>query len=163
MKNIYVLEGPDGAGKTTLARHIADITKGSILHCSYNNDINIEEYHNETIQAAKRLSKFGAIIIDRWALSEFIYGTIFRDGPSYDTEKLLNDYKDDITYIYCRNDFATINHLHNKINREELFEDMTEVVRLYDEYMLFTNINWIEYNFDIINQFDFLKGIQNDK
>ena len=97
--------GENGTGKTTLANKIAEETKGHVLHCSYNKDWNIEQYHIDIMETAQKLVKYQDVVIDRWAMDEFVYGTVFRGGPSYDTSALIEKYHDDnIVYIYCENE-----------------------------------------------------------
>lgn len=162
---IYIIEGADGTGKSTLANKIAEETKGHILHCSYNKDWNIKEYHKDVIESARKLLKYQSVVIDRWAVSEFVYGTVFRDGPSYDTSALIeSQFNKDVVWIYCDNEDAIKNHKSNSKKRKEMFDDMTHVVEEYDDYITFTQNNWlgipwIRYNFNWIDINEFVKEI----
>jgi thymidylate kinase len=163
---IYILEGPDGTGKSTLAAAIAEKTKGHILHSTFNKDWDIEEYHTEIMEAAIDLNRYQDVVIDRWAPSEFVYGKVFRGKPSYDSSILVEEYfgQHDITWIYCRNDNAVENHLNNKKNRKEMFDDMTKVVEEFDDYVSYTSNNWIKlpwitYDFDKVDIDNFVKEI----
>lgn len=162
---IYILEGIDGSGKTTLANAIAAKTKGHILHSSFNKKWDIEEYHTDIIESALILAQYQPVIIDRWAPSEFVYSTVFRDGVSYDTGQLIEEYFNNIKYwIYCRSDNAVENHLKNKTERIEMFEDMADVIDCFDEYVQYTKNNWIhipwkEYDFEKLNIKEFVESI----
>lgn len=156
---IYILEGPDGVGKTTLANAIAEKTKGHVLHCSWSKDWNMEEYFETVMDAAKELDFYQDVVIDRWAPSEYVYGHVFRGGPSFDVFDFIKDQTQDteVTWVMCRNDNAVLNHLKNKEKREEMFEDMTDVVA---NFMLFANdtpeLKWIDYNFNKIRTEDWV-------
>lgn len=156
---IYIIEGCDGVGKSTLAQEIAKQKGAHIIHCSYNKNWNIYEYHQQIIAHALMLQTLGIpVVIDRWAVSEHVYGEVFRDGESYNTEQLIDYYRNkvDITWIYCRNDMAAENHSRNKELRYEMFEDMTRIVDEYERFVKSTKrLNWITYDFtkNNINEF----------
>lgn len=85
---IIVLEGCDGAGKTTLAHNLADIARESgieaeIWHRGVPKRHPLEEYEWDLEQGypldpfarAKKL-----IICDRWHMGQIVYGSIYRPG-----------------------------------------------------------------------------------
>lgn len=159
---IYVLEGPDGTGKTTLAREIYDQTKGHILHCTWKKEWTMKEYFIEILKVARQLDKYQDVVIDRWAPSEWVYGSVFRGGGQFDVFSFLweQDLKG-VKFIMCQNDNAVLNHFKNKQEREEMFEDMTDVV---SNFMLFKNdssdvIDWIDYNYDKVDMKEFVKEL----
>lgn len=162
---IIILEGIDGAGKTTLAREIADKTKGHILHATFNKNFDMEEYHTDLIETAIVLSQYQTVVIDRWAPSEFVYAKVFRDGASYDTGKLIEDYFEKVSHwVYCRSDDAVENHLRNKEQRVEMFEDMSDIIDEFDDYVQYTSTNWIHipwktYDFAKVNMKEFVESI----
>lgn len=159
---IYILEGADGCGKSTLANTIAEETKGHILHCSYSKDWNIHEYHLDVFAAALSLSKYQDVIIDRWAPSEWVYGNVFRGKESYNVFTLIEaaNTKADITWIMCKNVNAVANHLKNKEKREEMFESMYDVVANFSIFESDTpELNWIDYDYDKVNMKQFVKEL----
>lgn len=159
---IYILEGPDGVGKTTLAREIYDQTKGHVLHCTWKSGWNMKEYFTEVLRIAKMLNKYQDVIIDRWAPSEWVYGHVFRGGPQFDVfDYIWEQDLQDVKFIMCQNDNAVLNHLKNKTEREEMFDDITDVV---SNYMLFKNdssdvVDWIDYNYDKVDMQQFVKEL----
>lgn len=148
---IYILEGPDGVGKSTLAHKIAKITKGHILHCSYKKSWDIEEYHEDILEAAILLDEYQSVVIDRWAVSEHVYGTVFRGQPIYNVLNFIKKHNtNDFKWIYCHNDNAVENHLKLAKERKEMFNDMSKVVELYDSFVNLTRevINWYDFDYD---------------
>jgi thymidylate kinase len=160
VNKIFIIEGADGTGKTTLANEIYKVTKGHILHSTYNKEFNIEKYHEQIIDSAISLAKYQPVIIDRWAVSELVYGNVFRDGPSYDINKLIQAASHlQIVWIYCENEDSIENHKRNQKTREEMFNDMTGVVHEYDRYISTSDLGWIRYNFNWVDTKEFVKEI----
>lgn len=163
---IYLLEGPDGVGKTTLAKEIASQKGAHIIHSSYNKYWDIKKYHEMIIKQALDFNEKGIpVVLDRWVVSEFVYGTVFRGGPSYDTSALLEKYIDKITPIYCWNENAVENHLKNRQDRIEMFESMADIVKEFEDYINFTsnnwlNIPWVHYNYNQIDVKEFVKELK---
>lgn len=163
---IYILEGPDGVGKTTLARAIQDKTKGHLLHASFDKEWDIEMYHLQLIDVARELNEYQDVVIDRWAPSEYVYGNVFRDGPSYDASKMIENRTQDgdVKWIYCRNDNAVQNHLKNREERKEMFNDMSKIVEEFDKYVEYTSNNWIHipwitYDYDKVDMDQFVEEL----
>lgn len=156
---IYILEGPDGTGKTTLANEIAEQRKASIIHSYFDKSWNIKDHHKDMFKAAKIINKWRDVVLDRWAVSELIYGTVFRGGPGYDVYGYLWEMDielQDVIWIYTRNDNAVENHLKNMKERDEMFNDMSEVAKLYDEFIEKSDLNWITYDYDKVDMKEFV-------
>lgn len=157
---IVCVEGPDGVGKSVLVKEIVEQTKGHYLHCTYSKNLDIEKYHNEIIECAYMLSQYQTVVLDRFAPSEFVYGKVFRGGESYNTKKLIDQWKDKITWIYCWNENAASNHALNKIRRGELYEDIIPVVEEYSKYVVDNkHLNWYTYNFNRDDKIKFVEEI----
>lgn len=161
---LYVLEGPDGTGKSTLANELKNATNGNVIHATFNKDWDIKKYHIEILESANKLRQYGSVILDRWAISEHIYGPIFRGEEQYDVMNLVDKRErelNDAVWIYCRNDNAVENHLRNKETRDEMFDDMTEVVKSYDQFIAIDCFKreWLVYDFGKIAVEDFVNKI----
>ncbi len=132
---IIILEGPDGAGKTTLARELVKQTKGIYLHLSYRWPQKIFLYHTAAIRYAARQNR--PIIIDRWWPSEAIYATSYRGQSPWPLQGRMADRvarKHGALYIYCLPESVT-EHCDKftklKETREEMYDDIHEVTFKY--------------------------------
>ena len=161
MAKIYILEGSDGSGKSTLAQAIAKATDGYVIHATYNKNWDMEIYHTILMKTARYLRDMGiSVILDRWAPSEKVYGNVFRDGESYDTQKLIDKYNHNLVWIYCHNNEIVQNHLKNKEKRYEMFDDMSEIVKEFEHYVNnYQYLDWQKYNYYEQTTEDFLKQI----
>lgn len=159
---IYILEGPDGAGKTTLANEIAEQRKASVVHSYFDPTWDIKQHHKDMFRAAKIINVWRDVVLDRWAPSELIYGDVFRGKPGYDVLAYLWEMEpelQDVTWIYCRNDNAVENHLKNMEKREEMFDDMSEIVKRFEEFVADSDLNWITYDYDKVDMKEFVKNL----
>lgn len=73
-----IIEGPDGAGKSTLAKSLADRLDMNILKMTANGGQSVQEY-------LQKLSCDG-VIIDRCWVSEQIYSDLFGREPRIDND-----------------------------------------------------------------------------
>lgn len=99
---VIVIDGPDGSGKTTLAKKLADITGYTYAHFSYPTS---DWERKQMVDKYKEMIKRSCVIFDRSWYSEMVYGPIMR-GEScvsrvdmQDLELLLAKYGGII--IYC--------------------------------------------------------------
>lgn len=157
MGKIYILEGPDGTGKSTLAEELQRETKGHLMHLTFNKYWDMQAYYMAAYNAAIELSNYQDVIIDRWIPSEIVYGSVFRKGPSFKTSNIPEF--DNAKYIYCWNEKAVENHLKNKEVRKEMFDDMTDVVNTFEGYIAASNLPWVKYNFNHVELSSFVKEI----
>lgn len=160
---MIILEGADGTGKTTLANALAHALNGMVLHAGFDKQWDIRQYHAAIITSAYFYENAGCpTIIDRWALSEQVYGTVFRGGPAYDVNRMLemaqNEYNP--IFIYCRNDNVVENHQKNAAERPEMYDDMALVAKLYDN-LLHSNKwgKWLVYDFNKYDLNSYVKAI----
>lgn len=166
-QKIYILEGPDGTGKTTLANEIAKQRKASILHSYFDLTWDIEDHHRDMMRSAQKVARWMPVVLDRWAPSEFVYGTVFRGKPGYDVMDYLwmqkPELEKDVVWIYCWNKNAVENHLKNAEERDEMYDDMSKVVKLFDDFIEaeddLGDRDWLTYNFDDQNMEEFVKEL----
>lgn len=148
---IYVIEGADGTGKSTLAEKIAQKLNGQVIHCIYRSDIDMYQYHSMVMHFAISLGI--PVILDRWAPSENVYGSVFRNGESYDVDGLIQFFLDRapgrIKWVYCTNKNVVENHKRNMQQRHELYDDMTLIDDAYDRFVRrHSQLDWFIYDFD---------------
>lgn len=158
-KKIIYLFGPDGAGKTVLANAFSEATKGHVLHSTYSSTWNQEEYHADVIKAATILSQYQTVVLDRWAIDGEIYAKVFRDKETYNVDNLVNDYKDNIVFIYCRPVDIVERFKLLKNRRKEMFDDMADVVKEFDKYVDNSTLKIYKYDFSSSNMYDFVMEI----
>ena len=101
---IFVLEGPDNGGKSTLAKEIARQCNGKVIHATYRFKGRMYQYHMAQFRMALRKAQNNPVIMDRWWPSEVAYGNTYRDGCEYakgipDFVKLGKMYH--VSYTYC--------------------------------------------------------------
>ena len=164
MNRLYILEGADGTGKSTLAIELLEQTKGHLIHGTWKKDWDIRSYHSSMYENAIDLLKFQDVILDRWAVSEEVYSDAFRGGSRYSSDEyMMNCFNnisfENIRFIYCENDNAVENHKNNLKIRKELFNDMSPVVIAYEKYLSKTKFNWIHYDWTKCDMKEFVKEL----
>lgn len=108
--HLFILEGPDAAGKSTLATNIADYTDGMVFRCTWNRELAgaIVAYFNSVLDNAREcLARGRTMIIDRHWPSEWVYGSITRRGVVQPAQfvELANRVRElDGTYVFCSDD-----------------------------------------------------------
>lgn len=164
MTKLYILEGADGTGKTTLSQEILAQTKGHLLHCTWKKEWDIKEYFHQIHEAALVLLQYQDVVLDRWAVSDYVYANAYRGGATFEPDDfMLNTMgiatavdKTMTRFIYCSNDKAVENHKENMKIREEMFDDMSPVVREYEKYMSETKLDWTRYDFTKVDMKEFV-------
>ena len=83
MKKLVILEGPDGAGKTTLAQELADEYRAAgrsstIVHAGPPIAGSKEILPTMLYRALNKFKSYEVVIMDRSPMSEMIYGSVLR-------------------------------------------------------------------------------------
>jgi hypothetical protein len=78
---VFVVEGPDNSGKTTLANQIVEKTKAVYLHSGYKFKGRMFLYHVAQMRLAVKIAETRPVVLDRWYPSELAYGNVYRNGP----------------------------------------------------------------------------------
>lgn len=146
-KNIFILEGPDGCGKSTIAKAIQSVTGYPIYHLTYFSDPEKMQAQYDYIENYLKNWLFDngdgdGIILDRFLLSNKVYQTVFQNGPivkNYDNlYKLIEEQTyANVTYINCLPDDKEryLEHFKKiKEEREELYTDIDKMSQVYDLY-----------------------------
>jgi predicted HAD superfamily Cof-like phosphohydrolase len=144
---IIVLEGPDGTGKTSIAKMLVEKYGAMYIHHTWSPELEeqMEEYHMSSILKAKKDSLSRLVVIDRSWISEFIYADVFRQGTQYPNlaEKAYKELKDaNAIYIFCLpygNDSIEKYFKEYEIlrtNRTEMYESMRECFLAYYSFVI---------------------------
>lgn len=80
-KGIIILEGPDGAGKTTLGREIVRQTDGLYMHLTLKSKM--WRYQTAALRWAVRESQHRLVVVDRHWITELIYGKVYRNHSHF--------------------------------------------------------------------------------
>lgn len=83
MRGLIILEGPDGGGKTTLAKTLVRMFKGKYLHMTYRFKEHQFLYHTAMLKHAIDCSVKQLVILDRTWLSESVYADVYRGGSKW--------------------------------------------------------------------------------
>lgn len=143
---IILIDGPDGSGKTTLAKKF--IEKGySYIHLDKFEDVN--EGYKELIARIQRAKEENEkIVIDRAVISNLIYSHVF-GGEIVDVSLALAFVLlCDKIYVCLPRDKEKHEKLYSKLKNErsELYTSMKEV---YDWYNFLIQINSKIYHYDM--------------
>lgn len=165
LTGVVLLEGPDGAGKTTLAEHLCKKYDGHYVHRTWHKGMDVWSHHSEALEIANERSANQLVVIDRLWPSEAIYGRVFRKESDYKHNSRAMD------RVLLR--FATINVLcvppveyvvdvHARKAREglEMYSSVEQVAKLYDRWAYGTGLVFDAAG-DIIEQQASLGGFAN--
>jgi len=135
---IIVFEGPDGSGKTSLAKTMASHVGGRYIHLTYRFKDRMHLYHGAAIRLAARLSRNQPVIVDRWWPSEIVYADAYRGGSKFAKYYLLLEHIANnlgVTYVICLPEDRTryLDHFAVlKDQRTEMYDEGMQ--RVYDGY-----------------------------
>lgn len=123
----FILEGPDGAGKTTLAETL----KGTTWHHSY-----YPELRTMFIESVKSIVS-GSLCVDRMYYSELVYAPIYHKvqqrygNMTRMLDRVIMGY--DRTVVMCLPSYEVC-HKAWSSGREEMVSDEAEFKKIYDAY-----------------------------
>lgn len=139
-----ILEGPDGSGKTHLATRLADALGLDYIHCTYYKDPELMRI--QFYDVLRRLSddKKG-FIVDRFILSNIIYGIVFHKCEFTDGWKIILDafaksITSDVELVIClpKDKQAYLSKFEELTkSREEMYCSVEDMSKIYDLYEMF--------------------------
>lgn len=148
---IIVLEGPDGAGKTTLANALQEYLGARYMHLTYRFRDKMHLYHGAAIRICAHWAQHQPVILDRWWPSEIVYADAYRGGSKFAKYHLLLEHIANhigVVYVFCipgdRDRYLKhFNELKGK--RTEMYDEGME--RVYDGFQFaFKNYFGIKEN-----------------
>lgn len=135
---VIVLEGPDCAGKSTLAEFLHLQWGAKAMHQSYRFKDRMPQYHTAVLERVLKARQKGPVIVDRWWPSEAIYAQAFRGGTKWPMMGRMLDrvaIQHNFVYVSCLPASNPEKHLAMFNERAEaggeLFKTMGEVANLY--------------------------------
>lgn len=149
-RTIIILEGCDGAGKTTLAENLKKIHEDRGAHVEIvhygppDESISVRETYLAPIRkvALRHPSENLVVICDRFAVGEIVYGEILRKNDRTVPEdfeyifKTVHDNFDHVSLTYVRPDFSTISSRFNARGDDLITEAMLIDIHMrYDELL----------------------------
>ena len=142
-----VVEGADGAGKTTLIRALRDYFGWPVVHVVQPNIPNVVQMH--------KLIQAGPVIFDRFHWSPQVYGEVLRDGPELSPVlyKGLEShlYREAYSVIYCQTDIDVM--LENNKKAPQLWEEvknyglLTELLLVYGQMVCDSHLPVFTYEY----------------
>jgi thymidylate kinase len=172
-KQLTIFEGPDGAGKTTLAKAYAQQSGSTYTHMGPYKGASADKF----LQACEEVSCFGQkMVLDRWAPSEVIYGHTFRpDDPNRVSledqamlENLTREHGVRTVLVLCLPNHQTCldNFRRRAADGKEMLETEKQFNEVYNGYKylaLFerlTSFSVIHYDYEVHQVKDIFKLIE---
>jgi thymidylate kinase len=137
MYPIFVIEGPDGAGKTVLGKEMVRLLNGHYMHLTYRFKNQMLDYHTAAMEIALKRCLTQPVIIDRYCWSINVYDEAFRGHLSDPYAFRLLDrlaLTHNVIYVNCLpgNKVEYLAHFDRlKGERPELFDTVDAVYDLY--------------------------------
>lgn len=133
MNGLIVLEGPDGSGKTTLAKFLEERYGAVYFHQSYHKDWDIFDYFTGRLMEASRIASERLVVMDRLWISELVYGAVYRGGSRWPLIGRMVDrviLKHAGIYVFCLTapETAAARHEQLKAERGEMFSSGADKV-----------------------------------
>lgn len=148
---LYIIEGMDSTGKTTLARTLARKIAGVYIHASGNKALHagMMAYHLNLLEIAKVNMENGwDVVMDRHWPSEYAYGTVLRPAlsSSYDFS-VIHGVLQMIgpTYVLCNSTEAFARHVESHQDRDHRYTE-EQFYKIHHQYVrLFMDIPHHDY------------------
>ena len=136
---IFIVEGIDASGKTTLARCMADKFNCPCVHHTYDETWTGRKLLDHHTQFLFNYKVGDHIILDRSWPSCQIYGKIFRDNPDEIPVYLLAKIFQllGVVYIYALPEYESWAKLYKDMcgSRIEMYDNDNRMVDVYDAFM----------------------------
>lgn len=151
---LFLIEGCDGAGKSTVAKEIAEKYNADYVHLD---ELKDKDIFAEYLRAmALAIDGTCNVVMDRCWLSEPVYAAVFRNG--YERMGQL-DYKSieefatqycDVVVIFCNPPLEVcLANIHARANVDQCIDDalIMQVWNRYQALPISTSLKVIKYNY----------------
>lgn len=147
---LYILEGCDGSGKTTLAKQLSALLDAEVIHCSTHTANDVTFFSNIVETARNR-----NIIADRFCYGQFVYQEAEDrplKGASFTSEQALRN----LEMMFLKNGVKVIlvdapaEVIKKRLSdrNEKLINGLTveEIQKRFREVRKKSLLSWLEYN-----------------
>jgi hypothetical protein len=137
---IFVIEGPDGTGKSTLAKALCEKLDARYRHLTYRWPQSMDLYHWAGLERCLADSTRQPVVLDRWWPSEIVYAAAFRGGTKWPEWSRMLDrvaLKHRVFYILARPQDKDAYVKHYEIlkgKRVEMYDSMHKVYDLFGDW-----------------------------
>ena len=126
-----ILEGPDGAGKTTLANQLMEKYGAKYFHSSSKTE-NTQDYHIDL------LFNEGNVVYDRFFIGEYVYSAVFDRQCKLNNHDLLflsslaDSQKCLIVVLYTSNVYSIFNRLNHRGGESKaIIDNLVEINSMF--------------------------------
>lgn len=153
MNRIFILEGMDSSGKTSLAKFLALNDNAVYLHASGVCGLHesMWEYHEDLLQNAEANIRLDHdVIIDRHWPSEWCYAGVLRQNlkSRYDFQHMAELCKKlEVTYVFCDSADSYARHLVSHDKHDHYLPEIYD--KIQDNYrVLFSQLSHVKYSIE---------------
>jgi hypothetical protein len=152
---IFVIEGPDGTGKSTLAKALCERLDARYRHLTYRWPKSMDLYHWAGFARSLADSARQPVVLDRWWPSEVVYAAAFRGGTAGPQFHRMLDrvgLKHRVFYVLAKpkDKDAYVSHYEVlKGKRVEMYDSMHKVYDLFSDWetTMQDRVDFMTYDF----------------
>lgn len=162
-KSIVVIEGPDGAGKSTLVNHLMN-TYGYAMYHSSSETKNDLDYHLDLLNVPE-----DKVVLDRYNLGEIVYPIVYGRQPKmgpYEQHQIMKKCEElDVIYIiFYASDFNTLKErLFKRGDTQQVLDNAERINEVFKNFAIYFSMTYKNvYALDITkvnDQIDFFQNI----
>lgn len=142
-RGLITLDGPDGTGKSTLARRIAYLYGGEVIHLTWTPRLDqcMNSYRIHAIEYAARLAEEKVVVLERPWLCHPIYASVYRNDThvhDWETWRDITEHEQCLGIIALPNnsDKWFKDYIHNANTRHEHYssEAHSKMQKVYEHF-----------------------------